>query len=79
MEWSGAVGEFISTLLSRLVGRAGGAIAVCVGMFITAMIGADIDVHQLAERHPVMVAEGAGLVRPLAAGAGRGTGVPGTG
>jgi DNA segregation ATPase FtsK/SpoIIIE, S-DNA-T family len=50
MEWSGAVGEFISTLLSRLVGRAGGAIAVLVGMFITAMIGADLDVHQMAER-----------------------------
>jgi DNA segregation ATPase FtsK/SpoIIIE, S-DNA-T family len=50
MEWSGAVGEFISTLLSRLVGRAGGAIAVCVGMFITAMVGADLDAHQMAER-----------------------------
>ncbi|MBK7256893.1 MAG: DNA translocase FtsK [Ignavibacteriae bacterium] len=50
MEWSGAVGEFISTYLSRFIGRAGGAIAVCVGMFITAMIGADIDAHQLAER-----------------------------
>lgn len=50
MEWSGAVGEFISTFLAKLVGRAGGAIAVCVGMFITAMIGADIDVHQLAEK-----------------------------
>ncbi len=49
MEWSGAVGEFISTYLSRFIGRAGGAIAVCVGMFITAMIGADIDAHQLAE------------------------------
>ncbi len=50
MEWSGAIGEFISTVLSQLIGRAGGALAICVGMFITAMIGADLDLHNLADR-----------------------------
>jgi S-DNA-T family DNA segregation ATPase FtsK/SpoIIIE len=50
MDWSGAIGEFVSTVLSQLIGRAGGALAICVGMFITAMIGADLDLQQLAER-----------------------------
>ena len=50
MEWSGAIGEFISTVLSQLIGRAGGALAICVGMFITAMVGADLDVHLMTER-----------------------------
>jgi S-DNA-T family DNA segregation ATPase FtsK/SpoIIIE len=50
MEWSGAIGEFVSTKLSQLIGRAGAAITLCVGMFITAMIGADLDIHQMADR-----------------------------
>ena len=50
VEWSGAIGEFLSTVLSHLVGRAGGSIVLFVAMFIAVMITADLDVHTLVER-----------------------------
>jgi DNA segregation ATPase FtsK/SpoIIIE, S-DNA-T family len=48
--WSGAIGEFLSTVLSHLIGRAGGSIVVAVAMFITIIMSADLDVRQMAER-----------------------------
>lgn len=48
--WSGAVGEFLSTVLSHLIGRAGGSIILVVAMFITIILSADLDVRTMAER-----------------------------
>jgi S-DNA-T family DNA segregation ATPase FtsK/SpoIIIE len=50
VEWSGAIGEFFSTVLSHLVGRAGGSVVVLVAVFIAVMITADLDVHTLVDR-----------------------------
>ena len=48
--WSGAVGEFFSTVLAHLLGRAGGSIILIVAMFITIIVSADLDVRSMAER-----------------------------
>ena len=48
--WSGAVGEFLSTVLSHLIGRAGGSIVLVVAMFITIILSVDLDVRTMAER-----------------------------
>jgi DNA segregation ATPase FtsK/SpoIIIE, S-DNA-T family len=48
--WSGAIGEFVSTVLSHLLGRAGGSIVVGVVMFIMLVVTADLDVRTMAER-----------------------------
>ena len=48
--WSGAVGEFLSTVLSHLIGRAGGSIVLVVAMFITIILSVDLDVRAMAER-----------------------------
>jgi DNA segregation ATPase FtsK/SpoIIIE, S-DNA-T family len=48
--WSGAIGEFVSTVLSHLIGRAGGSIVIAVVMFIMIVVTADLDVRTMAER-----------------------------
>ena len=50
VEWSGTVGEFLSNVLAQLLGRAGGSVVLVCGMFMAAMVGADLDVHQMVDR-----------------------------
>ncbi len=50
VEWSGMIGEFTSNVLAQLLGRAGGSVILVCGMFVAAMVGADLDVHQMVER-----------------------------
>jgi DNA segregation ATPase FtsK/SpoIIIE, S-DNA-T family len=53
--WSGAIGEFLSTVLSHLIGRAGGSIVVGVAMFIALIMSADLDVRTMAEHAHTML------------------------
>jgi S-DNA-T family DNA segregation ATPase FtsK/SpoIIIE len=50
MEWSGAIGDFLATALSQLLGRAGGAVALLTGLLITAIMGVHLDIRKTAER-----------------------------
>ncbi len=50
MDWSGAVGEFLSTVLTQLLGRAGGAVMLMVAILVTGIFAVDLDVHQVVER-----------------------------
>ena len=50
MEWSGIMGDFFATVLAQLVGKAGGTILLCVGLFLTAVLAADLDIHETAGR-----------------------------
>jgi S-DNA-T family DNA segregation ATPase FtsK/SpoIIIE len=50
MEWSGAVGDFIATALSRLIGIAGASIALFVTLFITVVLAIDLDLKISIDR-----------------------------
>jgi S-DNA-T family DNA segregation ATPase FtsK/SpoIIIE len=50
MEWSGAVGVFIATSLSRLIGIAGAFIALCVTLFIVVVLAIDLDLKTSIDR-----------------------------
>jgi S-DNA-T family DNA segregation ATPase FtsK/SpoIIIE len=49
MEWSGITGDFIASVLTQLIGKAGGTIVLLVGLLITAVIAADLDLHETVE------------------------------
>jgi len=49
-EWYGIVGYASATMLAQLVGKAGGSVLLVVAMLLTAVLGADLDVHEIAER-----------------------------
>ena len=50
MPWSGVVGDFLSTILAQLLGRAGGAVVVVTGMLVVAVLALDIDLHLIVEK-----------------------------
>ena len=49
-EWYGIVGYASASVLAQLVGKAGGAIVLVAAMLATAVMGADLDVHEIVER-----------------------------
>lgn len=50
MPWSGVVGDFLSTVLSQLLGRAGGSILLVTAMLAVVVLVVDLDLHQTVER-----------------------------
>jgi S-DNA-T family DNA segregation ATPase FtsK/SpoIIIE len=50
MEWSGAVGDFIATAVSRLIGVAGASIALLVALFVTVVLAIDLDLKTSVDR-----------------------------
>jgi S-DNA-T family DNA segregation ATPase FtsK/SpoIIIE len=50
MEWSGVVGDFVASVLTQLLGKAGGSIMLLVGLLITVVLAVDLDIHHTAER-----------------------------
>jgi S-DNA-T family DNA segregation ATPase FtsK/SpoIIIE len=50
MEWSGVVGDFLSSVLSDVVGRAGATIIVLVALLITVVLAVDLDVRETIDR-----------------------------
>jgi S-DNA-T family DNA segregation ATPase FtsK/SpoIIIE len=49
-EWYGIVGYSVATMLAQLIGKAGGSIVLVAGMLLTAVLAADLDVHETVER-----------------------------
>ena len=49
-EWSGIIGLSVATMMAQLIGRAGGSIVLVAGMLLTAVLAADLDVHETMER-----------------------------
>jgi len=49
-DWSGVVGDYVASLLTRLVGKIGGTVIVGVAMLITIVMAVDLDVHRTIER-----------------------------
>jgi DNA segregation ATPase FtsK/SpoIIIE, S-DNA-T family len=50
MEWSGITGDFIASVLTQLIGRAGGSIVLVLALLITAVLAVDLDIHESVER-----------------------------
>lgn len=50
VEWSGSVGEFLSTVLSRLFGSLGASIVLLTLLFITAVLASDLDIKKSLDR-----------------------------
>jgi S-DNA-T family DNA segregation ATPase FtsK/SpoIIIE len=50
MEWSGVVGDFIATAVSRLIGVAGASIALLVALFVTVVLAIDLDLKTSVDR-----------------------------
>jgi S-DNA-T family DNA segregation ATPase FtsK/SpoIIIE len=50
MEWSGAVGDFIATAVSRLIGVAGASIGLLVALFVTVVLAIDLDLKTSIDR-----------------------------
>ncbi|HCV42543.1 MAG TPA: hypothetical protein DGH68_03595, partial [Bacteroidetes bacterium] len=50
MPWSGVVGDFLATILARLLGRAGGSILLFTALLSVAVLAIDLDLHQTVER-----------------------------
>ncbi len=50
MEWSGVVGDFAATVLSRLVGIVGGSIIVLAALFLTVILAVDLDLKTSIDR-----------------------------
>lgn len=46
-EWSGAIGQFLSGVLSDIIGRIGSLLVLLCGVAITLIIGTDVDVDRL--------------------------------
>jgi DNA segregation ATPase FtsK/SpoIIIE, S-DNA-T family len=49
MEWSGVVGDFFSTVMAQLLGKAGAAVLMVAALLVAGVITADVDVHRMAE------------------------------
>ncbi len=50
MEWSGVVGDFLSLILSQLLGKTGGSLVLLTALAVTTVMAANLDLHRLAER-----------------------------
>jgi S-DNA-T family DNA segregation ATPase FtsK/SpoIIIE len=50
MEWSGVVGDFVATALSRLIGTIGASVALLVALFITVVLAIDLDLKTSIDR-----------------------------
>jgi len=50
MEWSGVVGDFAATVLSRLVGIVGASILVLAALFLTVILAVDLDLKTSIDR-----------------------------
>jgi S-DNA-T family DNA segregation ATPase FtsK/SpoIIIE len=50
MEWSGVVGDFLSLILSQLLGKTGGSLVLLTALAVTTVMAANLDLHKLAER-----------------------------
>jgi S-DNA-T family DNA segregation ATPase FtsK/SpoIIIE len=49
-EWYGVVGYTLAGMLEQLIGKAGGSIVLVAGLLLTAVLAADLDVHETLER-----------------------------
>ncbi|MBI3259441.1 MAG: DNA translocase FtsK [Ignavibacteriae bacterium] len=49
-EWSGAVGQFLSTILSDLIGKIGSFLVIIVAILVTLIMGTDLDIDKLTMR-----------------------------
>jgi DNA segregation ATPase FtsK/SpoIIIE, S-DNA-T family len=49
-EWYGIVGFSVARMMAQLIGKAGGSIVLVAGMLLTAVLAADLDVHEIVER-----------------------------
>ncbi|MES2765664.1 MAG: DNA translocase FtsK [Bacteroidota bacterium] len=49
-EWSGAIGQFLSAILSGLIGTIGSFLVLLAGVVITLIVGTDIDVDKISAR-----------------------------
>ncbi len=54
-EWSGNIGYFLSDLLGRLLGKAGGSIVLLVSILILVVLAVDLDIHRTVDRLRGMV------------------------
>jgi len=68
MEWSGVVGDFIATALSRLIGVLGASIALCVTLFIVVVLAIDLDLKMSIDRLKSLFQKREGRFRPLRKG-----------
>ncbi len=50
LEWSGVVGDFLSLLLTRILGKVGASIVLVVAVFIVLVLAVDLDIHLTLER-----------------------------
>ncbi|MFN8358440.1 MAG: DNA translocase FtsK [Candidatus Kapaibacterium sp.] len=46
-EWSGAVGQFIATIFSDLIGKIGSFLVISVGILVTLVLGTDLDMDKM--------------------------------
>ncbi|MGA9365592.1 MAG: DNA translocase FtsK 4TM domain-containing protein [Bacteroidota bacterium] len=60
MEWSGVVGDFIATVLARLIGIVGASIALCVTLFIVVVLAIDLDLKTSIDRLKGLLQKGEG-------------------
>ena len=60
MEWSGVVGDFIATVLARLIGIVGASIALCVALFIVVVLAIDLDLKTSIDRLKGLLQKGEG-------------------
>jgi S-DNA-T family DNA segregation ATPase FtsK/SpoIIIE len=49
-EWSGAIGQFLSAILSGLIGKTGSFLVLISGVIITLIVGTDIDMDKISAR-----------------------------
>ncbi len=49
-EWYGIIGYSLATMLAQLIGKAGGSVVLLAGVLLTAVLAADLDVHETVER-----------------------------
>jgi S-DNA-T family DNA segregation ATPase FtsK/SpoIIIE len=50
VEWSGVVGDFLSLLLTRLLGKVGASIVLAVSLFLVLVLAVDLDLHMTLDR-----------------------------
>jgi S-DNA-T family DNA segregation ATPase FtsK/SpoIIIE len=49
-EWSGGIGQFLSAILSGLIGKTGSFLVMLSGIVITLIVGTDIDMDKISAR-----------------------------
>jgi S-DNA-T family DNA segregation ATPase FtsK/SpoIIIE len=50
MQWSGAVGDFLASVLTQLLGKTGGSILLIGLVFVAFVVAADVDLAKMADR-----------------------------